>query len=221
MGEAYLRYSFTKGTELEVDFLVGELGLEPGMRVLDVGCGPGRHVHALARRGIEVLGVDISQRFVDLATEAAPPGATFERGDARGLSYDAEFDAVLSLCQGGFGLVGDDDGSVLAGMARAAKPGGAVAFSAFSAYFLLQHLESHETFDAARGVSTEQTEVRNEAGDAIPATLHTSVFTPRELRLLCTAAGLSTEHIWSVTPGDYARREPDIEHPEWLVVARR
>ena len=49
MGEAYLRYSFTKGTENEVGFIVDELGLQPGMRVLDVGCGPGRHSHAPLR----------------------------------------------------------------------------------------------------------------------------------------------------------------------------
>ena len=69
LGRAYLRYSFTKGTAQEVDFLVGVLGLEPGMRVLDVGCGPGRHAHALAERGIEVHGIDISDRFVELARE--------------------------------------------------------------------------------------------------------------------------------------------------------
>ena len=40
------------------------------MRLLDVGCGPGRHAHAFASLGIEVVGVDISQRFVDLATAA-------------------------------------------------------------------------------------------------------------------------------------------------------
>jgi SAM-dependent methyltransferase len=191
------------------------------MRVLDVGCGPGRHAHALARRGIDVVGVDIAQRFVDLANEHAPPGATFVRGDARALPYDGEFDAVISLCQGGFGLVGDDDGTVLRGIARAAKPNGRVAFSAFSAYFLLQHLETTDTFDAARGVNTEITEVRDAAGTPIPAELHTSVFTPRELRLMCAAAGLTVDDLFAVTPGAYAPNPPDVTHPEWLVVAHK
>ena len=35
--------------------------------VLDVGCGPGRHLHALARRGVFALGVDLSPVAVDLA----------------------------------------------------------------------------------------------------------------------------------------------------------
>src|SRR5262245_58409176 len=98
MGAAYLRYSFTKGTEQEVAFLVDELGLKPGMRLLDVGCGPGRHAYALAERGIEVVGVDISQRFVDLANDDAPPGATFLRADARALAFDGDFDVAISLC---------------------------------------------------------------------------------------------------------------------------
>ena len=69
LGAAYLRYSFTKGTDQEVDFLVDCLGLAPGARILDVGCGPGRHAHEFGRRGFEVVGVDISERFVALARE--------------------------------------------------------------------------------------------------------------------------------------------------------
>ena len=227
LGGAYLRYSFTKGTAQEVEFLVDALELQPGMRVLDVGCGPGRHAHALAARGIEVVGVDISQRFVDLAAAGAPLGARFERADARALAYDAQFDAAISLCQGAFGLTGgpgaplDGDGAVLAGMARALRPGGRLAVSAFSAYFQLRYLEDHDTFDAVAGVNHERTEVRDEAGQAKAVDLWTTCFTPRELRLLAAAAGLEVDHLWSVTPGAYARTEPGIDHAELLLVAHR
>jgi SAM-dependent methyltransferase len=227
LGAAYLRYSFTKGTDQEVGFLVDALGLAPGMRVLDVGCGPGRHAHSLAARGIEVVGVDISRRFVELAARDAPPGATFVRADVRRLGFDAEFDAAISLCQGAFGLAGgpgaplDGDGEVLAGIARALRPGGVAAVSAFSAYFQVRYLEDHDTFDAAAGVNHERTEVRDETGSPAPADLWTTCFTPRELRLLAAAAGLSVEAVWSVTPGAYARAAPTVDSPEFLMVARR
>jgi SAM-dependent methyltransferase len=273
LGSAYLRYSFTKGTDQEVDFLTDALGLTPGARILDVGCGPGRHAHALAVRGFDVVGVDISERFVGLAREGAPAGAlvTFERADARALRFDNEFDAVISLCQGAFGLSAgpgagesgaagatgegpagegpagegpagegaagegaagegaageggaalDPDRAVLHGMGRALKLGGRLALSAFSAYFQVRFLGEADSFDAERGVNHEHTAVRNEDGVEVPADLWTTCFTPRELRLLAEAAGLRPEHIWSVTPGDYAARPPDIDHPEFLMVATR
>jgi SAM-dependent methyltransferase len=222
LGPAYLRYSFTKGTEQEVAFLVDVLGLREGDRVLDVGCGPGRHAHALARRGIVTHGVDLSERFVELARAQAPDGATFEIGDARELRFDGEFDAAISLCQGGFGLVGEDDGKVLEGMARAVRrPGGAVAFTAFNAYFLVRHLEDQDDFDAATGVNTERTTLRNDEGEERPATLYTSCFTPRELRLLCHQAGLRPTGVWSVSPGAYERRPPGLDSPELLTTAVR
>ncbi|HEX8802643.1 MAG TPA: methyltransferase domain-containing protein [Acidimicrobiales bacterium] len=227
LGGAYLRYSFTRGTEQEVAALVEALDLRPGQRVLDVGCGPGRHAHALARRGLEVVGVDISQRFVDLAAAGAPPGATFRRADARALGFDAEFDAAISLCQGAFGLAGgpgaplDADGEVLDGIARALRPGGVAAVSAFSAYFQVRWLEEADTFDAETGVNHERTTVRDEAGAEAEVDLWTTCFTPRELRLLAARAGLAVRAVWSVTPGAYAPARPTIETPELLLVAER
>ena len=225
LGRAYLRYSFTKGTAQEVGFLVEELGLEPGMRLLDVGCGPGRHAHAFAERGIEVVGVDISHRFVELAAEAAPPGATFVRGDARSMSFDAEFDAAVSLCQGAFGLVGPGaDEEVLSGIARALRPGGVAAVSAFSSYFSVRYQATDEggaTFDAATATASEVTEVRDEAGVAKAVDLHTTCYTPRELHLLAERAGVEPVAVWSVEPGAYRRDPPTVESPEFLLIARR
>lgn len=233
LSSAYLRYSFTKGTTQEVATLIDVLGLEPGDRVLDVGCGPGRHAHALARAGLEVLGVDISAEFVDLARAARVEGATFRRLDARSLPFDGEFDAVISLCQGAFGLSGGPGSAptlpagpeleepVLAGMARALRPGGRLALSAFSAYFQVRYLEDRDDFDPADGVNHEHTEVRDPAGHARPAELWTTCFTPRELRLLARAVGLEPLAVHGVTPGDYAARPPDLDRPEFLLVARR
>jgi SAM-dependent methyltransferase len=240
LGEAYLRYSFTKGTENEAAFLVDALELSPGDRVLDVGCGPGRHAHALGRRGIEVHGVDIAERFVEVARSTVTPGVTFERLDARDLPFDAEFDAVISLCQGAFGLAGgpspdqrdaagsvgsttslDPDGTVLDGMVRALRPGGRLALSAFSAYFQIRYLEDTDRFDADAGVNHERTELRSPDGARATHDLWTSCFTPRELRLLARLAGLDVVHLWSVTPGDYRVAPPDLDQPELLLVARR
>jgi SAM-dependent methyltransferase len=239
MGSAYLRYSFTKGTVQEVDHLVAALGLVPGSRVLDVGCGPGRHAHELARRGVQVLGVDIAATFVDLATSAAPDGATFERLDARDLLAETRlhgvFDAVVCLCQGAFGLMTAADGRVgadgqmvdgdflvVAGMAAALRPGGRLALSAFSSHFVVRSqalglYESH--FDAATGVTHERTEVRSPDGTPLAADLWTACYTPRELALLCRVHGLRVDSISSVEPGAYGWDRPTVESPEYLLLA--
>jgi SAM-dependent methyltransferase len=221
LGRAYLRYSFTMGTEQEVDFLVAALGLAPGQRVLDVGCGPGRHAHALARRGIAVHGVDISARFIELAAGDAPPGATFARADARHLTFESEFDAAISLCQGAFGLLTGpgEDAAVVSGMARAVRPGGRLALSAFNAYFQIRYGEGE--FDAATGINHERTEVRDEAGVVKAVDLWTHCFTPMELRALLVEARLQLDDIWSVEPGGYDRRKPTIESAEYLVLATK
>src|SRR5690349_9684020 len=127
--------AFTKGTSQEVAFLLDALELQPGMRVLDAGCGPGRHAVALAEHGINVVGIDLSPDFIALAQQAATTlPAEFRVQDVRELDDEAAFDAVICLCQGGFGLLGgrDDELGVIPRFARALEPGGRLALSAFS-----------------------------------------------------------------------------------------
>ena len=96
-----------------------------------------------------------------------------------------------------------------------------LALSAVSAYFVLRYLEPGDTFDAADGVNHEVTTVQEDTGGRMEVDLWTTCFTPRELRLMCAQAGLEVRHLWSVGPGQYARRPPDLDHPEWLLVAER
>jgi SAM-dependent methyltransferase len=224
LGRAYLRYSFTKGSEQEVDFLLKLLQLPAGARILDVGCGPGRHAVPLAMAGLNVTGIDVSLRFLEIAAEsarAAGVGAAFFEVDARQMPFEDEFDAVISICQGGFGLMGADDSLILRRMMEAAKPGGRVILSAFSAYFEAANPEGHRRFDADAGVVHEVTTIKDEAGADHEVEMWTSVYTPRELRLLALGVGLLPESVWSVAPGAYRRGRPDSEHPEFLLVARK
>jgi SAM-dependent methyltransferase len=225
LGTAYLRNAFTKGTEQEVDFLVDALGLAPGMRVLDVGCGPGRHALSLARRGYEVVGVDHSAEFVRLAREAASAAdlaATFEELDVRVLDRPDEFDATICLCQGGFGLLGGrDEADVFGRIAATLRPGGALAVSAFSAAFAVRHLEAGEEFDPATGVLHEIATVRGPDGTEAPFDLWTTCFTARELELLARGADLAQIEVLGVTPGAYRRQAPTLDHHELLLLARR
>ncbi|HEX4491034.1 MAG TPA: class I SAM-dependent methyltransferase [Acidimicrobiia bacterium] len=226
LGPAYLRNAFTYGTEQEVDHLVARLALHEGDRVLDLGCGPGRHALALARRGIEVVGIDHSDEFVALARQAAQhaqlTNARFERADVRALDKRAEFDAVICLCQGGFGLLGGrEDVDLLRRFARALKPGGRLALTAFHVAFAVRFLEDTERFDPATGVNHERATLRDQHGHEQAFDLWTTCFTPRELRLMATAAGLTVDHVSGVAPGRYGDNPPTLEDPEILLVASR
>jgi len=238
MGPAYLRYAFTKNTSREIDFLVAALGLSQGARVLDVGCGPGRHSLELARRGMEVVGVDISPDFVRLASEAALSDrldATFVACDARTLAdtdLGGPFDVAIAMCQGAFGLqagpaAGADppnlgaDQRVLDGLAVQLRPGGLAGVAAFSAYFRVRNLDGSE-FDALSGTNHEHTEVRASDGRPMAAELWTTCFTPRALWMLAERAGLEPQSVQSVSSvGDYSGTAPDIDEHELFLIAKR
>jgi len=225
LGPAYLRNAFTKGTVKEIDFLVNALALESGQEVLDVGCGPGRHALELARRGIRVFGVDASEDFVRLARDAAAAeglDVAFEVLDVRMLDLQERFDAVICLCQGGFGLLGGrDEIDVFGRIVRAAVPGGGIAVSAFHAPFALRHLEQGETFDAATGVLHERATLRDADGEEREFDLWTTCFTTREIELLAAGAGLRGVAVHGVAPGRYRAAPPDLDAPEILLLARR
>jgi SAM-dependent methyltransferase len=220
--------AFTTGTEQEVDFLVDALRVAPGDRVLDAGCGPGRHALAFARRDVDVVGVDLSPHFIELARASADSlgvgrRVRFEVADVRTLPFDSEFDAVICLCQGGFGLLGGgpDEGEALARFRAAVRPGGRLAVSAFNAYFAVRHLEVGERFDAAQGVNHEHATLPGADGSDRVFDLWTTCFTPRELELLARTAGLTVDAVHGVAPGRYASAPPSIDAPEHLLLAHR
>ena len=82
--------------------LVGELGIIPGLAVLDLGCGDGTTAVPAARLGADVLGVDIASNLVEAGNKrAANEGLTncvFQEGDASNLQGidDDSFDLLVT-----------------------------------------------------------------------------------------------------------------------------
>jgi len=109
--------------------LVETLGITPGMKVLDLGCGDGTTALPAARLGADVLGVDIAANLVAAGNERAGAAGlsnvSFQRGDASDLSElsDASFDLVVSIFGAMFAPRPFD---VAKEMVRVTRPGGRI-----------------------------------------------------------------------------------------------
>ena len=119
--------SFMTVRQQRVLEFVDALGLPAGARALDAGCGPGYLLEQLARRALQVSGMDGAEgmlRSAKARVDAIPPRfpADFKQGDIEKLPYeDASFDLV---CSTGVIEYLKDDTQVLAEMYRVLKPGG-------------------------------------------------------------------------------------------------
>ena len=114
-------------TEHQVDALESELGMLPPMRLLDFGCGHGRHANEFARRGYRVVGVDLVAGFLDRATRAAAEGnltVDYRHGDMRAVTEEGAFDRAVCLFDA-FGFFDDAENfAALVALGRALTPGG-------------------------------------------------------------------------------------------------
>lgn len=120
----------TDPTGTVADLVWRLLDLRPEHAVLDLACGHGPLANPLAARGCRVTGLDSSAVFLDRArTDAAAAGVDVDYvlGDMRRLEWTARFDRVVNWSTA-FGYFDDDtDRAVLAGIARALRPGGRLA----------------------------------------------------------------------------------------------
>jgi len=113
MGIEYEDYPFTKNTESEVKWMIKEYLKNPEMKILDVGCGTGRHAINLTTKGYgNITAIDLSPSMIRAAkkvTKRKNVQVDFRVCDARELLFENEFDAVLCLCEGAFGLLENDN----------------------------------------------------------------------------------------------------------------
>lgn len=126
-------------THGEVDFVVG---FSPAS-VLDAGCGSGRVAIELARRGVDVVGVDLDQPFIEAARTKAPE-LDFRLDDLRTVDVDRTFDVVVMAGNVMIFVTPGTEAEVVANMAKHVAAGGYLI-----AGFQLGHGLTVDAYDAA------------------------------------------------------------------------
>ena len=124
--EMWEKADLTDWTRNEIDFLITTLAIKPGSAILDIPCGYGRHAIELAKRGVQVTGIDISAEFLQtLQKRIADEHVSIQviQGNILTMTIGQSFDGAYCLGNS-FGYVDYDGMDVFVGkVANALKPG--------------------------------------------------------------------------------------------------
>jgi len=224
---------FTKNTEYEIQFLIEELNLVPGMSILEVGCGTGRHTIPLTKAGYFVTGVDISAAMLAEARKAAlEAGVTLDLVHTNIMDFTPQkaYEAAICLCEGALCLLGsgDDpytrDEEVLRKVYLALKPGGKFIVNVLNACRYIRMYTDEQILEGKFDLVT-MTDHTNEEFEtpqgAVRIQGRERVYTPAEFVGMMKRAGFTIEHVWGGTAGSWLRQPLKLDEYEFMVVAKR
>ena len=241
-GVKYDAENFTQGTIGECDFLELEFHSDKTLKILDVGCGTGRHAIELSRRGYRVTGIVLSASQLERAKQKALENnlsIDFLQHDARKLPFHNEFDAAIMLCEGGFPLMETDEMNfeILRNATKALKSKGKLIFTTLNGLFPLFHSVKEFYESAAKeGNSTckncsfdlmtfrdHNTVVfEDDAGTKKELTCNERYYVPSEITWLLKTLGFKKIDIFGAKLGAYSRKDKlTTEDFEMLVVAQK
>jgi len=214
-----------------VDALVARVRPREGARVLDLGCGAGRHARRLASKGLQVTGIDLSANSIAEAKKTERPHLRFRRHDMRVPFGNRSFDYVFNLFTS-FGYFEEDreHEAVVRNMAQALSDGGRLVLDYLNAHYVEAHLMPTEervldgtVYRISRRVDDRffvKRIVMDDGCAGAPAQHVERVarFTLRDFDRMFAASGLTIEEIY----GDYQLGAFDAQtSPRLILVARK
>ena len=222
---AHIDANFSPGTSQEVDFLEQILGIEPGARLLDLGCGAGRHAIEFASRGYVVVGVDISPWLLSVARQRAAQAGVevvFLQGsvaDLESLLAEASaFDGAISICDSGLGVLGGwrDDLAFLEAVRGTLRPKRKFVLTTFNGLRRYRKWEEgDERFRFVEGIQKWQTPLD---WGGVPLREEQRIYIPSEIRMLFEMAGFGDVKIYGCGPGRFHGQALRIDDIEMMVV---
>lgn len=227
----YMQNPFTANTRAEVEFLLELLELPRGSRILDMGCGTGRHAVLLAQRGYRVTGVDISSGMLAQARQAASDAEVdveWIQADAATWEADRLYDAAICLCEGAVGLADLDedpvthDLNVLRRIYNALRPNGRFIMTAMNGYAVIRQMSDELVqegrFDPASMLSIYEDEWELPEGKRTMQ-IRERLLIPPEMVAILRHVGFTVEHVWGGTAGEWGRRPVKLDEVEAMYVA--
>lgn len=147
-GEIMFTEEAWQRAEQNCDALVALLGIVPGAKILDLACGTGRYAIPLAKRGYQVVGLDISSVFLEQARARAKEQGLkieFVQGDMRRIPFENEFDAVINLFTSfGYFEKEEDHLRVLKEVHKSLKPGGRFLLDLSNREWLMRNFQARD-----------------------------------------------------------------------------
>lgn len=229
----YMENPFTGNTRAEVEFLIDLLNLPAGSRILDVGCGTGRHSVALAARGYRMTGIDISEGMLAEASKAAhEAGVEVEwvLADASQWEPSLLFDAAICLCEGGLGLADatedpvSHDLAILKRIYGALRPNATFITTTLNGYAIIRQMTDEHVqagaFDPATMMAAYEDEWDLPEGKR-KMKIHERQFIPPEMVAMLRHVGFNVDHVWGGTAGAWGKRPLKLDEVEAMYVCRK